>query len=510
MIQLARLFDHGMTLQRQKPIRIWGSTDCPQEVTVSLNGTILVEKIPIAGGFSIELPAQEAVTDAVLTISGTEDVVELTGVDIGEVWVAGGQSNMEFLLRYDAEGEEQIRNANDPHLRFYDVGEYTFEGEKSQTNKDNCEAWDRWMTFAPDTAEYFSAVGLYFAKVLRTAYDVPIAIIGCNWGGTTASAWTNESDLEEDPALHVYLDEYRAATKDLDREEYEKKHAEALTFLDSEEMKRAMRSVMYGNVSLWEIIKAIPLLGKIVKSGGMPVGPYNQNAPGVLYHNMLCQIAGVAVRGVIWYQGESDDQKAEVYDKLFSAMIRCWRNAWKEELPFLFVQLAPFGKWLGSTGNKYPIVRQRQEKVSKSVPGAYMVSIMDVGDPKDIHPKKKRPVGERLALLARGKVYGEEILCEAPEVCGGEVQDGRLVLRFLHAGEGLKICGKKLDAISVTAEGKRVKSFQASATGDCLVIISNAIRKDTEIEVAFAWEGYCEVNLYNSAGLPVKPFLWKN
>lgn len=504
MISLAKIFENGMTLQRQEPIRIWGSTDCPQKVTVFLNGKELVKNVEIEGDFSLTLPAQEATTDAVLTLSGTEDRLELTNVDIGEVWIAGGQSNMEFLLRYDVEAKEQIKSANDPHLRFYDVGEYTFPGEKEETHKDNSEGWDRWMSFQPDTAEYFSAVGLYFAKQIRQVYDVPVAIVGCNWGGTTASTWTAESYLEADPALKVYLEEYRDATKDLDMDQYIRKHSEALAFLDSKGMTEVMRAVMYGKLSLLDRIKAIPLLPRIAM--GMPYGPRNQNAPGCLYRNMVSQIAGYSCRGVIWYQGETDDQKADLYDKLFSTMIRCWRDAWNKELPFLFVQLAPFGNWLSVTGKKYPIVRQKQELVSKTVPGAYMASIMDVGDKKDIHPKAKRPVGERLALLARNKVYGEDLLSDAPEYESMEQTDGSLALRFANAGTGLSIKGKALQALELTVDGKKLKDYEASAQGDTVSIRSPKIHKGSAVKIAFAWTDYCEVNLYNSAGLSAKPF----
>lgn len=506
MLTLAKLFQNGMTLQRQKPIRIWGSSDRAQNLSVSLNGEPLLSGVPVDGAFSLTLPPQEAMTDAELTITGTVDSLTLRNVDIGEVWIAGGQSNMEFLLRYDAEGKEQIQSADDPHLRFYDVGEYTFPGEKEQTHKDNSEAWDRWMPFQPDTAEYFSAVGLYFAKQLRKAYDVPVAIVGCNWGGTTASAWTAESYLEADPALRVYLDEYRAATNGMDMDEYIQKHTEALKFLDSPELTQAMRKVMYGNVSVWEYIKAIPLLLKIGKTG-MPIGPRNQNSPGCLYRSMVSRIAGFSCRGVIWYQGESDDRKADIYDKLFAAVIRCWRDAWQEELPFLFVQLAPFGTWLGGNGEKFPILRQKQALVSKTVPGTYMASIMDAGDNKDIHPKQKRPVGERLALLARSKIYGEDILCEAPEFATMEQGDGGLTLRFSNAGAGLSIKGKTLNALELTVDGKPLKRFAVKAQGDTLLIRSPRIRKDSAVKIAFAWTGYCEVNLYNSADLSAKPFI---
>ena len=508
MIRLARIFQSEMTLQRQKPIKIWGVTDCAQQASVSLNGKILVEKVELAGEFLITLPPQEAMENAVLRIIGTKDTIELNNVDIGEVWIAGGQSNMEFLLRYDAEGKKQIAAAHDLHFRFYDVGEYSYPEEESYSKKDNT-GWDKWLTFNSENAEYFSAVGVYFAKQLRQVLQIPVAIVGCNWGGTTASAWTKESYLAADADLKEYLNEYAAATCSLNMADYNRRHDEALEFLASPAMDNAMRHALKATITSWDILKNLPLFLKISR-GSIPMGPRNQNAPGCLYRMMVKQIAGFSVRGVIWYQGESDDCKPQMYDKLFSAMIRCWRDTWQEELPFLFVQLAPFGKWLGSTGEAYPILRQKQEIVSKTVPGCYMVSIMDSGMEKDIHPKHKRPVGERLALLARGKIYGEDILCEAPELCNVEVQDGRLQLKFANAGTGLEIRGNTLNAIQINVNGKNIRHSKITAEGDTLYIDSGAIQKTAKLRVKFAWQGYCEVNLYNSAGLSAKPFQWNN
>lgn len=506
MITLADIFQNNMTLQRQKPIRIWGVTDTVQSVCVKLNGADVLSEVTIEGSFTLTLPAQEAMEDATVTICG-KDTVELENVDIGEVWIAGGQSNMEFLLRYDSEGEELIRNADDAHFRFFDVGEYSFPEEKARTRKDN-RCWDKWVPFRPEWAEYFSAVGVYFARQLREALKVPVAVVGCNWGGTTASSWMDEAYLSADKDLRTYLEDYAAAVRDLDMEDYFHRHDEALAFLESPQMDAAMRKALKGGVSLWEYFRALPLLAVIAKTP-MPMGPRNQNSPGCLYRMMVRQIAGFTSRGVIWYQGESDDHKAECYDKLFSAMIRCWRDAWQDELPFLFVQLAPYGKWMGTSGEKYPILRQKQEIVSRTVPDAYMVSIMDAGMEKDIHPKYKRPVGERLALAARGKVYGEDILCLPPELVNAEVYEGALKLYFDNAGNGLHIRGKQLNALKLCIDGKNCKKYSASANREVLTVYSDRITKSSGITAAFAWTAFCEVNLYNSAGLPAKPFRWE-
>lgn len=177
--------------------------------------------------------------------------------------------------------------------------------------------------------------------------------------------------------------------------------------------------------------------GKQEEAPENPMGPYNVGRPGGLYHQMLETIIPCGARGVLWYQGESDEGHADIYDRLFEAMIGCWRESFCQELPFLFVQLAPYGTWLGGTGEKYPELRRRQEMVSRRVPGAYMTSVMDLGMYEDIHPKHKKEVGERLALLARGKVYKEELLCEPPALLGAERKGKKITLHFAHAGVGL-------------------------------------------------------------------------
>lgn len=503
MIRLARIFQDGVTLQRRMPIRIWGTSDMHQTVSVALNGETLLENAEIGQTFSLVLPVQEAAENARLSITGTYDTVELERVNIGEVWIAGGQSNMEFLLRYDKDGKTEIASADDDDLRFYDVGEYSFPEEESRSHKDST-GWDKWMTFRPEQAEYFSAVAVYFAKELRRCLGVPVGVVGCNWAGTTASSWTDESWLAADPDLRSYLDDYADAVKDLDMEEYCRRYDETLAFMESPAMAGAVDALLRGKFTLRDLLRLLPSL-KHLRSFSIPMGPRNPNAPGVLYRAMVKQIAGYTCRGVIWYQGESDDVKAGIYDKLFTAMIRCWRDAWQDELPFLFVQLAPFGKWLNSTGEQYPVLREAQETVSRTVPMCYMASIMDCGMEKDIHPKNKRPVGERLALLARGKVYGEDILCESPAFLSAEILDGEILLRFANAGNGLEIRGSELNALEVTADGRRIDT-SASAEGDVLSIRSGKIRKDSLIGIRFAWTAYCEVNLYNSAGLPARPF----
>lgn len=504
MITLARIFQDGMTFQRQKPIVIWGSTDCEQTLSVAINGIVVLGGTPANGDFRLTLPPQDAAENCTLRITGTADRIELTEVDIGEVWIAGGQSNMEFLLRYDAEGPEQIASAFDPHCRFYDVGKYAFEGEEADGLKDS-RGWGRWMSLDRENAGYFSAAGYYFAKQLRKKYQVPVAIVGCNWGGTTAATWQDRQYLLADPELSVYIREYVAGLAKINMATYDEDDRKARRALALPQAREFMEKLMYGTAGKLSMA-AMSLFGRAMVN--KTIGPHDANRPGGLYEVMLPKIAGFTCRGVIWYQGESDSDHAAIYGRLFASMIRSWREAWQDALPFLFVQLAPFGHWLGISGANYPLLRQQQEWVSKNVPGTAMISIMDAGMERDIHPKRKRPVGERLALLAMGVVYGADLLCESPEFAGADHHEETLTLHFKHTGSGLTVKGDKINALQLLANGREVKTFTAVAAGDQITISSPAL-KGRRAAVKLAEVPYCEVNLYNSAGLPAKPFSWQ-
>lgn len=505
-IALADIFQSGMVLQRGKKIRIWGETDSEQKITVLVNGSPEAEGEFAAGTFELYLSPREAATDNRITVKGLAgDKIVLEDVDFGEVWIAGGQSNMEFQLCYDAEGKELIAKAGDEHLRFYDVARYAFAGEREEGLKDD-SCWDTWLTFTPHNAGHFSAVGLYFARRLRERFDVPVGIVGCNWGGTTAAAWTDEEFLKEDPELQVYTDQYAAILEELDLEEYKKRDREARETLNHFIFEWLQRKLLRDGVH--------PLLQKLLLPLAKydprpPMGPNSENRPGGLYHNMLQRVTGFTCRGVIWYQGESDTDRPRLYSRLFTTMINCWRRDWEEELPFLFVQLAPYHRWLGESGDNFPALREEQEWVNKNIKSAWMVSIMDAGMKWDIHPKEKRPVGERLALLAAGKIYGEDILCQPPEFAGVEQDDNRLILQFSCAGEGLFIKGESLQALRILIQEEECEYHRAKAERDRLVVELDKLEAGKELEISFAREPYCEVNLYSSVELPAKPFTWR-
>lgn len=187
---------------------------------------------------------------------------------------------------------------------------------------------------------------------------------------------------------------------------------------------------------------------------------------------------------------------------MFSQMIRCWRDLWGEELPFLFVQLAPFEKWLIASGKTYPLLRRQQEQVSKTVPNTWMATSGDAGMQWDIHPKCKKPIGQRLALLALGHVYGKDLLCDAPELLRAEKRNGDILLRFAHA-EGLYLNGELFETLELLgADGKRVAASGAVLDGDSLILRGCG----SAVAIRYAQTPFFRAKLFNAAGIPAKPF----
>jgi len=500
MLTIDRLFSNYLVLQRDKSVKVWGTGD-GEEVTVRVQGQSANAPI-FDGKWQVTLPPLTASLAETLFVKSGEERIKVENVAVGEVWIAGGQSNMEFPLKFDAEARKVIPSANNPDIRFFDCPRVKFDGQEEE---DDYSQFGFWRPLNPTNAPFYSAVGFYFANQIYQKLHVPVGIVGCNWGGTSASTWLDESYLAADENLRVYLDEYLAGIQTLDMKEYIEAESASRKYM----ARRVVRQFM--NTALKRTLGPVlaPLFTAIIQSRKknlLAIGPRSENRPGGLYQTMLQKIAGFSARGVIWYQGESDDNKANLYARLFSAMIRCWRDAWQDELPFLFVQLAPYERWLGFNAGDFVTLREQQELVSKTVPGTWMTSIMDAGSRRDIHPKHKRPVGERLALLARGKVYGEDILCDAPEVNEVKLEGDRLVISYLHAGEGWYLKGDRLESLEILADGQAVSTSNVSISKDTLVVQSESFRFAKSLEIRYAWRNFAEVNLYNSATLPAKPF----
>lgn len=433
-MRLARVFGDYMVLQRGMRVPVWGTSERAQAIEVRLNGEKIREaKVP-EGEFCVLLPALEAMEDATLEVGD----VRLEHVDVGEVWVAGGQSNMEFMLEYTAGGEEEVAAADDPHLRMYTVGQYTFAGERELGYK-AWNPWDCWLAYAPDTAGPMSAVGVHFARELRES-GVPVGILNCSYGGTSASAWMDPELLRQSPALKRYLDEFDALVAALDLPRYERIKSFVRPAMASPQGRAGMALILKntfapatmmqqvaamaggaggasGEAGAQEAAAQMPEelreIAALPKEEIMATGPGDANEPGALWANMLSEIAGYGARGVIWYQGETDEGKAPLYAELFAALAGCWRREWAArcpdaaDLPFVCAQLAPFGTWMGNNGSNFPELREQQVRAAREVPGVWLASTSDVGNVYDIHSKVKAPVGRRLASRPQARLWRE-------------------------------------------------------------------------------------------------------
>ena len=496
-LTLFSLFQSGMVIQRNKPVHIWGTAPKGSIVTISFNTFCAAASTHEDGSFDITLPAMKEASNCTLTIScNVEGImpIVLTDVAIGDVWLAGGQSNMEFFLRYDKDWDTVKNYENNSMIRVYNVPQVAFERHVSR----DMTGYGRWIQSTDPDFDTFSAPGYSFAWNLQPHINVPIGIIGCNWGGTTATAWLDETLLQEEP-LNIYLKEYEEACSLYSAEEMKRLSMEGWTFEDSHEHDLEFRPLLYGRDYEWQL----KYIADHKQDPVIPMGPYNINRPGGLFHTMLEPLMAFPIKGAIWYQGESDSGHAEMYHILMEKMISFWRHKWNDELPFYFVQLAPFGVWLECTSDNYAIIREKQELVSNTVPNTGMVSIMDIGSYYDIHPKEKMEVGRRLALLARGKTYGEDILCQSPRLQTVKRLDNVLHLTFEHCNS-LRIGDKKSDW-KIEQNGTELMIDSITAEQNTLFITLKDMI-DSPVSISLGNADYAEINIWNEADLPICPF----
>lgn len=501
MLKTAAIFQDNLVLQREKPVTVWGCCDFDGEITVSVQGQTVA--CPAAAGkWSVTLPALRASGNETMVIAGNGEELRFEHVAVGEVWLAGGQSNMEFYLRYDRERKTAVEN---PLVRIFDVPKTAYAGEIEDFDYSD---FGFWRPCTEPNLDYFSATAYYFALQLQEHLGVPVGVVSCTWGATPACAWQDPRYLEENEGK-VWLDDYAKAVEGLDLAAYEENFAANPENYKGKPFENAfLEKMMYG-MSMEELMAYIMENAASGRPSVTPMeGPKSEKRPGGLYENMVKTVAPYTVRGVIWYQGENDDKHPEVYGIVLQSLIRCWRDRWGEELPFLFVQLAPFRYWVEEGRHIFPLLREQQQWARDHTPGCYMASIMDHGMESDIHPKEKRPAGERLALLARGHVYGETVACDPPELESAELEDGHITLRFAHAQSGLKLKGEHINALELIVNGESVEVYSSALDGSSLILCSSAITSGKRIQVRFAKQDYCEVNLYNSEGLTVLPFVW--
>ncbi|HEV3144666.1 MAG TPA: sialate O-acetylesterase [Gemmataceae bacterium] len=478
------LFTDNCVLQAGKEVPIWGTAAPGEKITITVKGQQWLNAAVADkdGHWITRLPKMAASNEPVtLTIKGNNEVV-VKNVLIGEVWICSGQSNMEWPLRASYMAEEHIGASGDPLLRLLTV-------PHSVQMSPQYNIGGRWSECSPQTVGNFSAVAYFFGRDLRKALNVPVGLIHTSWGGTPAQAWTSKEALGAEAALVHYPADLEKAIKNYDSDKAKEAYQEAV----AKWKEAAAKAKTEGK----------PPPGKPQQSQPPDKSPH---APSGLYNGMIAPLVPYAIAGAIWYQGESNAGQAHEYRTLFPTMIKDWRKHFGQgDFPFLFVQLPPY-KPNDPSDITWAELRDAQLQTAKILPKTGMAVITDVGEEKDIHPKKKEPVGSRLALAARAIAYGEQVEYAGPVLEKATFEDGKAILTFTHVGRGLATPGKEeLTGFTSCGADRKFHNAKATITGsDTIEVSCSEVTKP--VAVRFGWANYPVVNLWNKDGLPASPF----
>ncbi len=520
LLKPAAIFSSHMIMQREKPIAVWGEGG-EEIVTISLNGR-MAEAVPKEGKWKAYLPPFAAGGPYELTISQGNQTIVYTDVLIGEVWHAGGQSNMEFELKDSEGGLEEAESVSTDQIRFYQVKHLSYIDKEFYQEEEK----GGWETYKDGGQKHWSAVAYYFAKKIQKELLVPVGIVNCNWGGTSASAWVREEDLMREDVTASYVRELKEAVQAKTNEEYEKELNEYNAWYAAWQ-KRVDEVYRENPDILWSEVQKIAGESRWPE----PLGVKSPFRACGLYQTMLSRVRPYSLRGFLYYQGESDDHKPDSYDILLEQLIRRWRMDWNDlTLPFLFVQLPMYiGREDVDYGN-WAIIRKKQQMVSQMINHTAMAVILECGTFDNIHPLNKKTPGERLASLALYQVYHNGKDKSGPFYWYHLSHGGEIEVFFHHTADGLIFredeaykksrhrympdqakneVERKKNPISLTGfeiAGEDGVFYPASiqVMKDSIILFSDKI--DRPVHVRYASHNFSPVTIFNSEELPLAPF----
>ncbi|MFN0196806.1 MAG: sialate O-acetylesterase [Planctomycetaceae bacterium] len=475
-VRLPSVVGSHMVLQRDKPIHLWGWASPDEKVTVTLGKDSESATADAAGNWSVDLDPLPAGGPHQIAIEGN-NAITLENVLVGEVWVCSGQSNMEWSVKITQDGEQEIAAAEYPQIRLFHIPKVP-----SGTPQNNVNA--AWAECHPQTIPAFSAVAYNFGRHLHQELNVPIGLINTSWGGTRIEPWTTVDGFKSVPALSSIVDEIAQANAT------HQANCTSTVAQIAEWLPKAQAAAAAG-----EAIPDPPV---------WPVHPLNGNSrPTGLYNGMVHAIAPLAVRGAIWYQGESNLGEGMMYHEKMKALIHSWRKFWGDEMPFLFVQLAPYR--YGAAPNLLPEIWEAQT-ATLAVPYTGMAVTTDIATVNDIHPPNKQDVGKRLALWALAKTYGKsDLVYSGPLYKSMSVKGNKVVLSFDHVGGGLASRdGQPLSHFTIAGENGEFVPAVATIEGETIVVTSDKVEQPKAVR--FGWDQLAEPNLMNKEGLPASPF----
>jgi len=484
-VVLPPLISENMLLQHSKPV-IWGKADPEEKITATLGTASLTVAADHDGGWRIEFPPIAPGPVGDLVVSG-KNTLTVRNVAAGDVWVASGQSNMNFAVDGVLNSREEISRADNPEIRMFTVSR-----KVSHDPLDSVSG--RWEICSPESVAHWSAVAFFFARQLQRDLGKPIGVISSSWGGTTLQVWTPAEVIDADPEFkEIFRDRWLAQIA-----KSQAAAAERYRIKLSEWEKAAEESKASGSPE-----PAKP---------SEPPKPEGSHLPSALYNGMIFGATRFPIKGAIWYQGESNANDADHYEKFLAAMIASWRKAWNiGDFPFLIVQLANYMPRREDPADSFwANLRDAQRRTALSVPNTGLAIAIDVGEAANIHPRNKQEVGRRLALVAEAKVYNRPIVFSGPMFKEAKFNSGQAQI-FFQPGSAIGLAtsdGGKIKGFAL-AGGDR-KFFWAEAriveTPGGPAIEANAPAVPNPVAVRYAWADNPDCNLVNGDHLPACPF----
>lgn len=486
-VALPQVFADYMVLQAGAKLPVWGTAAPGEQISVSLGSIKRSTTADEKGNWQIVFPPKKPSTiPATLSIRGDSNKIQIEDVLVGEVWICAGQSNMEWPLEQAKNGRSEIPQATHPNLRLLNLvgaarggsGEYTAEQLERLTPTSFCRG--SWTKCTPASAKRYSAVAYFFGSKLNHELNVPIGLISPAIGGTPTEAWIRCAAMANDDELAKLVQGDWLSNPKLE------------PWCQQRAKSNFRRAQVTG--------EAIP---------GDALGPNHSFKPGFMWGAGIKPLLPFAMRGVIWYQGESNAEshwRAEQHAQLLPTLVRDWRAQWGQgDFPFLYVQLPALGR------PHWPLFREGQRRMLEMIPNAGLIVTMDVGHPTNVHPTNKRPVGDRLASWALSQVYAQGGVPCGPMFSSMQTRADQAELSFEYAAAGLATNDQLPPAgFEVAGRDGAFVSAEARIVGNSILVSSERVPAITHVR--YGWAPYPDppLNLVNTAGLPASPFSTAN
>ncbi|EEI92589.1 hypothetical protein HMPREF0765_1816 [Sphingobacterium spiritivorum ATCC 33300] len=480
-IRLPALLSDNMLLQQNTKVRLWGSADPGEQVTVKASWTAdnIITTADHSGKWMLTLETPKASDKTYELLFNGKNEIRIRNILVGEVWLCSGQSNMDFPVAKSTgwrtgilDEEQHMKEADFPEIRLFHVRQTL----SPKVPLEDCEG--EWMICNPDNLKEFSAVAFFFGRKIYRQTKLPVGLIQTTWGGTHAESWTPMPVMQHNPLYTTLIEEQNKAEESYPQD-----------------------SLIYQK-ALKDYEEARSKGQQLPKKPKEPLGIYHNKALATLWNGMVNPLVPYTIKGVIWYQGESNSVRYQDYQQVFSNMIQSWRTAWKQkDMPFYFVQIAPHYK-------QPPEIREAQLKTWQSVQHTGMVVITDVGDSTDIHPRNKQVPGERLANWALAKEYKISVAYSGPLYRKKKIQKDKVILSFDYVSKGFLSDGKAIKGFEIAGADQHYYPATATVQGTQLWVSSKQVKQP--LYVRYAWGKYKPGNLYNAEGLPASPFRTDN